>query len=213
MLQKRADKDYSAQSLAQTEKFSYLSPDFYTLWNYRREIITHMFESLDSPQRLEMIQAELALLLKGIGRSPKSYALWFHRQWTIELGIKEESKSSEWQSPILEGELGLCSKFLQRDERNFHCWNYRLWVVETYLSKIAAANDNLTVRDDFIRKECEMAEKIIKKNFSNYSAWHYRGKLMPRLYERTVSRYVLPLERIQADLDMLKHAFFTDPND
>jgi hypothetical protein len=55
MLQKRADKDYSVQSLAQTEKFSYLSPDFYTLWNYRREIITHMFESLDSTQRLEMI--------------------------------------------------------------------------------------------------------------------------------------------------------------
>jgi hypothetical protein len=58
-----------------------------------------------------------------------------------------------------------------------------------------------------------MAEKIIRKNFSNYSAWHYRGKLMPRLYERRESRYVLPLERIISDLDMLKHAFFTDPND
>lgn len=58
-----------------------------------------------------------------------------------------------------------------------------------------------------------MAEKIIRKNFSNYSAWHYRGKLMPRLYERQVSRYVLPLERILSDLEMLKHAFFTDPND
>lgn len=48
MLKKRAEKDYSAQSLAQTEKFSYLSPDFYTLWNYRREIITATFENLDT---------------------------------------------------------------------------------------------------------------------------------------------------------------------
>lgn len=58
-----------------------------------------------------------------------------------------------------------------------------------------------------------MAEAIIKKNFSNYSAWHYRGKLMPRLYERAETRYVLPLERIQEDLEMLKHAFFTEPKD
>lgn len=35
----------------------------------------------------------------------------------------------------------------------------------------------------FIKNECEMAEKMIKKNFSNYSAWHYRGKLMPKIYE------------------------------
>lgn len=58
-----------------------------------------------------------------------------------------------------------------------------------------------------------MAENIIKKNFSNYSAWHYRGKLMPKLYAHVESKYVLPLERIKSDLEMLKHAFFTDPND
>jgi geranylgeranyl transferase type-2 subunit alpha len=98
LLNKRGLKDYSEQTLAQTEKFSYLSPDFYTLWNYRREIITHLFEGLDTKQRLDMIKAELELLMKNIGRSPKSYTLWYHRQWTIELGIKEESKTGEWQS-------------------------------------------------------------------------------------------------------------------
>lgn len=45
-----------------------------------------------------MVKAELELLLKGISRSPKSYTLWYHRQWSIELGLKEESKSGEWQS-------------------------------------------------------------------------------------------------------------------
>ena len=43
MLAKRNAKEYTQESLAQTEKFSILSPDFNTLWNYRREIINNLF--------------------------------------------------------------------------------------------------------------------------------------------------------------------------
>lgn len=127
------------ESLSQTEKFSILSPDFNTLWNFRREIIMHLFETLDAKARLEMVKNELMMLIKGIKRSPKSYTLWYQRQWAIEKGLKEEAQLIEpdtWKSAILDMELDLCSKMLVADERNFHCWNYRLWVVETYLSQI-----------------------------------------------------------------------------
>ena len=37
---------------------------------------------------------------------------------------------------------------------------------------------------------------------------------MPKIYERQEGLiYILPIERIVSDMDMLKHAFFTDPND
>lgn len=137
MLAKRASKDLSKESFAQTEKFASLSPDFMTLWNYRREIFKHLWAEADTPARMEMVKAELMMLLKLVKRSPKSYTLWFHRQWTIEEGLAEEAKVVEgWKSKILEMELGLCSQMLVMDERNFHCWNYRLWVVETYLKVI-----------------------------------------------------------------------------
>jgi len=62
-----------------------------------------------------------------------------------------------------------------------------------------------------------MAEKLIKKNFSNYSAWHYRSKLLPELYKllpkTTEEPYLIPFSKIQEDLALLKHAFFTDPKD
>lgn len=60
-----------------------------------------------------------------------------------------------------------------------------------------------------------MAEGLIKKNFSNFSAWHYRSKLMPILYERKRDKenYLIPFEKIKEDLALLKHAFFTDPKD
>ena len=37
---------------------------------------------------------------------------------------------------------------------------------------------------------------------------------MPKIYDRQVGlAYILPIDRIVQDMDMLKHAFFTDPND
>jgi geranylgeranyl transferase type-2 subunit alpha len=62
-----------------------------------------------------------------------------------------------------------------------------------------------------------MAYALITKNFSNFSAWHYRAKLMPRLYNYNESEvnlgYIIPLDKIKEDMATLKHAFFTDPKD
>ena len=85
LLQKRKDKEYTKETLAQTEKFSFLSPDYSTLWNYRREILSHLFDELgdDTKSKLEMVGAELKFLVKAIMKSPKSYTLWHQRQWAI----------------------------------------------------------------------------------------------------------------------------------
>mmetsp|Transcript_10042 Transcript_10042/g.16907 ORF Transcript_10042/g.16907 Transcript_10042/m.16907 type:complete len:114 (+) Transcript_10042:38-379(+) len=79
LLKKRRDKEYTWETLAQTEKFSFLSPDFNTLWNYRREILAHLFDNEveDVQKKLGMIMEELKFLVKSIMRSPKSYTLWF----------------------------------------------------------------------------------------------------------------------------------------
>ena len=81
----RAEKVYDESKLAKTEKFAKLSPDFSTIWNYRREILQHLFDKGEGEQfssqsaKLKTISAELMMLVKGIKESPKSYTLWFHR--------------------------------------------------------------------------------------------------------------------------------------
>ena len=174
-----------------------LSPDFSTLWNYRREIITHLLANEEPlkdslKDKYEMVMKELEFLVKSIMKSPKSYTLWFHRQWVIDIGLGVERElnkdTKEWKSRILETELKLCDKMLVMDERNFHCWNYRLLTALLYLKEIplrlTSGDDHTQAEIEFLTKECEMAEALIKKNFSNYSAWHYRAKLMPELYSR-----------------------------
>lgn len=122
----------------------------------------------------------------------------------------------------------LCKKMMKMDERNFHCWNYRLWVVETQLLEIAqrvsAQNPDMekieiwkSHQEALVKEECEIALSMIQKNFSNYSAWHYRAKLMPKFDNSNGlvynASYIIPFENIKQDLETLKHAFFTDPKD
>lgn len=98
--------------------------------------------------------------------------------------------------------MKLCDKMLMMDERNFHCWNYRLMTALLYLkeipSRLESQEASTAAEVEFLKKECEMAEKLIKKNFSNYSAWHYRSKLMPEMYTRVPNEgpYLIPLEKI-----------------
>ena len=68
-------------------------------------------------------------------------------------------------------------------------------------------------QNKFLQQECDMAKAIIQKNFSNYSAWHYRGKLMPEILTEESKTYGLPLAVITEDFASLKHAYFTDPKD
>ena len=83
---------YDEASLLQTEKFAKLSPDFTTVWNYRREILTHLFEQGNGAYgtmegKLGVIKNELLMLVKQVMASPKSYSIWEHRVWTINLGL------------------------------------------------------------------------------------------------------------------------------
>lgn len=81
-----------------------------------------------------------------------------------------------------------------------HVWDYRRYVVEK-------ANVSATDELDFCTEK-------IQNNFSNYSSWHARTKLLPVLYPNVENR-ARPIseEVLRDELELVLTAAFTDPSD
>jgi geranylgeranyl transferase type-2 subunit alpha len=98
----------------------------------------------------------------------------------------------------------LCNKFLSMDERNFHCWDYRRFVVQN--------SEEVTTND---AEELQYTMDRINVNFSNYSAWHYRSKLLIALEEEKEEdgAKIINESTRRQELDLILNAAFTDPDD
>jgi len=182
--QKRKENDTSTQVMQQIAQLLRVNPDSYSFWNFRRNIILESLKDCENyDEKLKkMIQSELDLTAVCIRKNPKSYHSWHHRKWVVL-----------YDTVDLEAELELCRIFLNADERNFHCWNYRQFIAQKAQIPIS--------------REFAFTTEKITTNFSNYSAFHYRSKLLPLMTEICVT------ERLVAEFEIVHQAVFTEPDD
>ena len=113
------------------------------------------------------------------------------------------------EKSVLIGEIGLCNKFFLKDDRNFHCWNYRVKI----LSLISIYFQNTFQK--FVEDELKFTIEKITMNFSNFSAWLYRSKLIPIYFLQHNIKWNTKeaLDFFKDDLDLIKKAIYTDPKD
>ncbi|KAG7187951.1 hypothetical protein KM043_013913 [Ampulex compressa] len=187
VFQKRNDKIWDDELMQGTERMLLKNPDIYTLWNIRREAFEK--NEWNKEEQEKLLQKELTLTENCLRENPKSYSVWHQRCWTME----------HFQNPDWKRELALCAKCLSLDERNFHCWDYRQFVV-------GKADISDTEELDF------STSKIIS-NFSNYSSWHYRSRILAKmLFNDSQDLRQIVLGR-KDELDFVMNATFTDPCD
>ena len=93
---------------------------------------------------------------------------------------------------------------LTLDNRNFHGWGYRRKIV----AKIEELQDASMAEAEF-----EYTTKAIKTNLSNFSAWHYRTKLIPRLLDNRQADTQARREMLDAEFEFIKPGLWTDPLD
>jgi len=110
---------------------------------------------------------------------------------------------------------------LSYDSRNFHAWQYRREVVgslETLTQKLLSKTE---VGDDqqekpqtsMTEQEFEYTTKMIKTNLSNFSAWHNRSNLIPRLLAERNATSRQRRELLDQELEFIMQALYTDPYD
>ena len=73
----------------------------------------------------------------------------------------------------------MVSKLLDLDQRNFHGWHYRRFVVENM--ELECKNDTTLILKINL-DEFNYTTLKIQKDFLNFSAWHNRTKLIPKIY-------------------------------
>lgn len=178
-----AKQDYSTDTLKNISELLNRNPEYYTVWNYRRQVMRHQFsEAKDSAEEdvtqpiLQLIKNDLIFLIPLLRSFPKCYWIWNYRVWLLEEGrrlLPLPEARQLWQE-----EFALVGKMLTLDGRNFHGWGYRRLVVET-LKQLNSLDESMGITE----KEFEYAKKMIGANLSNFSAWHYRTKLIQRLLD------------------------------
>ncbi|KAM3964836.1 rab geranylgeranyltransferase subunit alpha [Aphomia sociella] len=188
---KRKKEEMDKELLEITGKVLTSNPDIYTLWNIRREILNIFKVDMESEKEKlsELYDDELHLTEYCLKINPKSYCTWHQREWVLTT-----RENPDWKT-----ELSLCNKYLKFDERNFHTWDYRRFVV-------SQCKPSLKEEFDFT------TEKLLD-NFSNYSAWHYRSKMLVELYPDLEAGRPIEDGHHKHELKMVESAAFTDPDD
>ncbi|KAI5960362.1 BET4 [Candida pseudojiufengensis] len=222
LLQSKKEHIYDEENFKLTTTLLNLNPEFYTIWNYRREILTNLYNNFNSNEDektklTSIINDDLKLLMSLLKRFPKVYWIWNHRKWCLFKLV--ELNSVNW-----EFEFKTINKMLELDQRNFHGWHYRRFIIENLeeqaikeekINEIQAQLKILKLNLD----EFDYTTSKIQTDFSNFSAWHNRTKLIPRILNLVKvtntdnELFKNPLNILHNDLEMIKTGIYMSPED
>ncbi|GAA5969469.1 hypothetical protein JCM11641_008124 [Rhodosporidiobolus odoratus] len=203
---KEKAKEHTQEALDLTARILSLNPEFQTGWGIRRRILLDgILKGADAPTRQQILESDLQLCNISLKQNPKNYSVWEHRKWVLET-----MPDADWGI-----EMKMVELYLEKDGRNFHSWDYRRYLVSSILALAPSADRTKPLPHPTTESELAYTTRKISANFSNFSAWHYRTKLLGKLWEEKgweMGRKER-VEQVDQEFYLVKQAIWSDPND
>ncbi|KAK1754357.1 hypothetical protein QBC47DRAFT_383726 [Echria macrotheca] len=158
----------------------------------------------DGKKDAELLEGELRFTFPLLLESPKCYWLWNYRLWILGQAIERLPTAAARR--MWEDELGLASKMLTKDQRNFHAWGYRRHVVNQLESPALGGSS-------MVEAEFAYTDRMTRANLSNFSAWHRRSKLIPRLLDERGADDLTRKSFLDQELGTVNQLLSVDPKD
>ena len=111
------------ESLHLTTKMLQINPEFYTVWNYRRNIYLSAVFPNSAPELVkESLERDLVMTTTALKAHPKVYCIWTHRRWCLEQTPEGPGREGDdlhgWRMENWKRELFVVEKMLSADARN-----------------------------------------------------------------------------------------------
>lgn len=104
-------EEKSDRALELTRDAALLNPANYTVWKFRRDLVSHLNKDINQ---------EMIFCRSVIEENPKNYQVWHHLKLLVEM------------SGNYAEELQFTDVMLRDDSKNYHAWQHRQWVVKMY---------------------------------------------------------------------------------
>ncbi|WAR12516.1 PGTA-like protein, partial [Mya arenaria] len=131
--------------------------------------------------------------------------------------------SAEEVCELFKTELQFLESCLRGNPKSYGVWNHRCFVMDTmaepdwkkelqlcnlFLERFVVERSNVPPK-----AELEFTQSKICNNFSNFSSWHYRSKLLPLIYPDDSTAVGVEENVLIKEYEAVQNAFFTDPDD
>lgn len=160
-----------------------------------------------------LVQSELAFTIPLLIEFPKCYWIWGYRSFL--LSVCDAILPAGAARDFWVAELALDSKMLTKDRRNFHAWSYRRFIVSA-LESTATQNEGGSggsTAKSMTESEFAYTYSMIKVDLSNFSAWHNRSKLAPRLLAERGADDAARKQFLDQELELAREGLNVGPED
>ena len=199
------------------------NPKAYGAWFHRKWVIQqHLVRTIDSTSQessqstsssFPLLQQELALTALFLQRDERNFHCWNYRRFLVACQLElwcfssDQAASSAATSLLLDGSWKLeddPTPLLGAQIASLNSTN-----TTSSLSKHA------TMIYKLVQQELEFSDTKIQQNFSNFSAFHYRSKLLPLLPQLPANQdsYQHWTSLLAQEFEIIENAVFTEPDE